>query len=177
MSRPRISVRISSCRSVAEPASSVRLAPVHDRVVHLVATDADRLRDDDPAERDHRDLAGPAADVDDHRAGRLADREAGADRGRHRLLDQVRLAGAGGEARLLDGALFDPGDAGGHADDDPGVREAVLVDLLDEVAEHLLGHIEVGDDAVLERADRLDRAGVSTATTLGSESTIPRPRT
>ena len=26
--------------------------------------------------------------------------------------------------------------------------------LLDEVAEHLLGHLEVGDDAVLERADR-----------------------
>jgi hypothetical protein len=33
------------------------------------------------------------------------------------------------------------------------------VDLLDEVAEHLLRHVEVGDHAVLERADRLDRAG------------------
>ena len=47
------------------------LAVVDDRVVHLVAADPDRLRDDDPAERDHGDLAGAAADVDDHRAHRL----------------------------------------------------------------------------------------------------------
>ena len=37
------------------------------------------------------------------------------------------------------------------------MREAVLVHLLDEVPEHLLGHVEVGDDAVLQRTDRLDR--------------------
>ena len=52
------------------------LGVVDDRLVELVAADADRLRDDDPAERDHGDLAGAAADVDDHRAGRLADRQA-----------------------------------------------------------------------------------------------------
>ncbi len=39
------------------------------------------------------------------------------------------------------------------------MREAVLMDLLDEVPEHLLGDVEVGDDAVLQRADRLDRSG------------------
>ena len=33
----------------------------------------------------------------------------------------------------------------------------MLMHLLDEVAEHLLGHVEVGDHAVLQRADRLDR--------------------
>src|SRR5204862_523507 len=99
-----------------------------------------------------------AADVDDHVAGRLADRQAGADRGRHRLLDQIRLARAGGQAGLLDRALLDAGDAGRHADDDARVRPAVLVDLLDEVAQHLLGDVEVGDHAVLQRADGLDRA-------------------
>ena len=83
----------------------------------------------------------------------------GADRGGHRLLDQVRLACAGAERRLLDRALLDAGDAGRDADDDARMREAMLVHLLDEVAEHLLGDVEVGDDAVLERADRLDRAG------------------
>ena len=132
MSRPRISVCTSSGSGEAEPDLELDLlgrlladhqlvrvlAVVDDRVVHLVAADADRLRDDDPAERDHRHLAGAAADVDDHRAGRLADRQAGADRGRHRLLDQVGLAGAGRQAGLLDGALLDPGDAGGDADDD-----------------------------------------------------------
>ena len=39
------------------------------------------------------------------------------------------------------------------------MRKAVLVHLLDEVAEHLLGDVEVGDDAVLERPDRGDRPG------------------
>ena len=95
----------------------------------------------------------------------------GADRGRHRLLDQVRLAGAGRERRLLDRALLDAGHARGHADDDARVREAVLVHLLDEVAQHLLGDVEVGDDAVLQRADRADRARAS-----GRASASPRRR-
>ena len=112
-----------------------------------------------PPRRDDRDLGGAAADVDDHVPGRLGDGEPRADRGGHRLLDQVGLARAGGERRLLDGALLDAGDARRDADDDARVREAVLVHLLDEVAEHLLGDVEVGDDAVLERADRRDRAG------------------
>ena len=132
---------------------------VDDRLVHLVAADAEALGDDDPAERDHGDLGGAAADVDDHVPGRLGDREAGADRGGHRLLDQVGLPRAGGERRLLDGAALDAGHAGRHADDDARVREAVLVHLLDEVAEHLLGDVEVGDHAVLQRADRGDRPG------------------
>ena len=38
------------------------------------------------------------------------------------------------------------------------MREAVLVHLVDEVPEHLLGDVEVGDHAVLERADGGDRA-------------------
>ena len=133
------------------------LAVVDHRLVHLVAADPDRLGDDDPAERDHRHLAGPAADVEDHAPGRLGDREPGADRSRHRLLDQVGLPGSRRQAGLLDRALLDPGDAGGDADDDPRMREAVLVHPLDEVAQHLLGDVEVGDHAVLERPDRLDR--------------------
>src|ERR687895_1570340 len=64
---------------------------VDDRLVELVAADADRLRHDDAAERDHRDLARAAADVHDHVAGGLADGEPGADGGGPRLLDQVRL--------------------------------------------------------------------------------------
>jgi hypothetical protein len=37
---------------------------VDDRLVHLVAADAKRLRDDDAAERDDRDLGRAAADID-----------------------------------------------------------------------------------------------------------------
>ena len=66
-----------------------------DRLVHLVAADAHRARIDDAAERQHRHFGGAAADIDDHRAGGLGDRQAGADRRRHRLLDQEDAAGAG----------------------------------------------------------------------------------
>src|SRR3954451_17762949 len=91
-------------------------------------------------------------------------------RGAHRLLDQVRLTGAGGETGLLHCALLDAGHARGDADDHARVRPPVLVDLLDEVAEHLLGHVEVGDHAVLERADRGDGAGCAAEHALGLDA-------
>ena len=98
-------------RLLADQELVLALDVVDHRLVELVAADADGLRDDDAAERDDGHLGGAAADVDHHVAGRLAHRQAGADRGRHRLLDQVGLAGAGREARLLDRALLHPGDA------------------------------------------------------------------
>ena len=67
-------------------------------------------------------------------------------------------------------ALLHPGHAGGHADDDARMRPAVLVHLLDEVAEHLLGDVEVGDDAVLQRPDGLDRPGRAPQHPLGLDA-------
>ena len=58
-----------------------------DRGVDVERADAQRLERDDTAERDDRDLGRAAADVDHHVAHRLVDREPGADRGGHRLLD------------------------------------------------------------------------------------------
>src|SRR5207302_7102166 len=40
-----------------------------DRLVHLVAADPHRAGIDDAAKREHRDLGGAAADIDDHRPG------------------------------------------------------------------------------------------------------------
>src|SRR3954452_15157695 len=131
---------------------------VRDRLVDLVAADANRLRDDDAAQRDDSHLGGATADVDDHVAARLTYGQPGADCGGHWLLDQVRLACAGGQTGLFDRALLDPGDARGDADNYARMGPAILVDLLDEVTEHLLSHVEVGDDAVLQRPDRLDRS-------------------
>src|SRR5919106_689114 len=139
----------------------------HDRLVHLVTADADGLRDDDAAEGDDGDLGGAAADVHDHVPGRLGDRQAGADGRRHRLFDQVSLARSGREGRLFNGALLHSRDAARHADDDAWVGEAVVVHLLDEVAEHRLGHVEVGDDAVLQRPDGRDGAGRAAEHALG----------
>src|SRR5437764_1074031 len=39
------------------------------------------------------------------------------------------------------------------------MRETMLVHFLDEVAQHLLGDVEVRDHAVLQRPDRADRSG------------------
>ena len=101
--------------ALAEHQAVLLLAEGDDRLVELVAADADALAGDDAAEGDDRDLGGAAADVDHHVAGRLVDRQAGADRGGHRLLDDVDLAGAGLVAGLLDRALLDAGDAARHA--------------------------------------------------------------
>ena len=92
------------------------------------------------------------------RPGRLADRQAGADRGGHRLLDEPGPAGAGVERRVADGALLDLGHAGRDAEEHPrpGDHADPGVDLVDEVLDHLLGHVEVADDPVAERPDRDD---------------------
>src|SRR5690606_26789660 len=68
---------------------------VDDGFVELVAADADRTLVDHAAQRNDADLGGAAADVDDHRARGFGNRQAGADRGGHGLLDQVDLGGAG----------------------------------------------------------------------------------
>ena len=117
------SILTSSARALAEGEAVLLLDELDDRVVELVAADADRLAGDDAAERDDGDLGGAAADVDDHVAGRLLHRQTGTDGRRHRLLDDVgRLAGAGVLGGLLHGALLDAGDAGRHADDHAGLR-------------------------------------------------------
>src|SRR5690606_28739496 len=99
-------------------------------------------------------------DVDDHAGGRFDDGEPRADAGGHGLLDEEDLAGAGTLGGVEHGALLDGGDAGGDGDDDAGAVEAGLaVHLADEVGEHRLGDLEVGDHAVLEGADGGDGAG------------------
>src|SRR3546814_5940161 len=55
-----------------------------DRLVHLVAADAYGTRIDDAAEREDGYLGGAAADIHNHRSGRLGHRQAGTDRRGHR---------------------------------------------------------------------------------------------
>src|SRR5439155_8562897 len=63
-----------------------------DRGVDVERSDPERLERDNASERDHGDLGRAAADVDDHVAHRLVDGKAGADRGGHRLFEEVRLS-------------------------------------------------------------------------------------
>jgi hypothetical protein len=138
----------------------VRLLDVlDDRLVHLVARHAHRLAVDDARERDDGDVGGAAADVHDHVARGLGDRHAGADGGRHRFFDEVHLARLGAVGAVLHRALLDLRDLRGHADDDARAHPHVaVVRLLDEVGQHLLGDLEVGDDSVLHRLDGDDVA-------------------
>jgi serine/threonine protein kinase len=132
---------------------------VDDRLVELVARHAQRLRGDEPAERDHRDVGRAAADVDDHRAARVLDGQPGTDGRRHGLLDQIDLAHAGAERGLAHRLLLDRRDLGGHRDDQPAAHEVLALDrLLDERADHRLGDGEVGDDAVAHGPDGDDVA-------------------
>ena len=99
------------------------------------------------------------------------DGEPGADGRGHGLFDDVGgLAGAGVLGRLLHRPLLDAGDARRHADDHAGLGEAALVHPVDEVAEHLLADLEVGDDAVLQGPDGLDVAGRAADHALGLDA-------
>ena len=114
---------------------------------------------DDAAEGDDGDLGGASADVHDHRSGGLIDGESGAEGGGHGLFDDESLIRSGVASGLDDGALFDLGDATGDADHDGLPHDDFASDLVDEVAEHGLGLLEVGDDAVLEGAGGDDVGG------------------
>ena len=131
-----------------------------DGLVHLVAAHAHTAADDDAGQRDDGHLGGAAAHVHDHVAGRFLDGQADADGGRHGLLDEVHLAGAGGLGGVANGALLHLGDPAGDRDDDARADDpAAVVGLADEVAEHGLGDFEIGDDAGLHGAYGDDVAG------------------
>ena len=77
-----------------------------------------------------------------------------------RFFDQVHFAGLGAIRAVLHRAALDLRDLRRHTDDDARADEALAaMRLLDEVAEHLLGGLEVGDHAVPHRADGGDAAG------------------
>src|SRR5699024_1650355 len=92
-----------------------------DRLVHLVTADADAAGVDDVREREHGDFGRATADIDDHAAGRLRDRQARADGGGDRFGDEDRLARAGREDRVANRPLLDGRGAIGDADDDDGL--------------------------------------------------------
>ena len=131
-----------------------------DAAVHLVAGDADGPAHDHAAEGDDGDLGSAAADVDDHAAGRFHDGEARADGGGEGLLDEEAGAGAGAERGIVNRAFLDLRDAAGDADDDTGLgEEGAVLHGADEVAEHPLRDLEVGDHAVAQRTHGDDVGG------------------
>ena len=135
-------------RPFADEDIVVPLKELDDGVVHLVARDAARLFIDDAAQSDDGDLRRSAADVHDHVPDGGVDVEVHADCGRHRLGEQMHFLGARMFGGITHGALFHLRDARRNGDDDPPRRHPADADLLDEFAQHPLGDLEVGDDAV-----------------------------
>ena len=132
---------------------------LNDRVVELIAAYSYGQTRDDAAKRDDGDLGGTATDIDDHVAGGLVNRQGRTDCRSHGLFDDEDLACACCVAGIFNRALLDTGDAGRYADDQAGLGEVTArMHLLDEVAQHALSGVEVGDDAVLERANSDDIA-------------------
>jgi hypothetical protein len=133
-----------------------------DCFVHLVAADPDRGGVGKTAKRQYRDFGRAAADVDDHGSDWLGDRHVGADRGGHWLLDEIDRARAGIGSGVADCAAFDRSRSGRNADHDfreaPGAHLAAM-HLVNEVLDHLLGDVDVGDHAITQRADGLDLVG------------------
>src|SRR4051812_44819543 len=104
-----------------------------------------------PQDLDPRLFACPTADVDDHVADRLVDRQVGADRGGHRLFDQLSIGRTRPSSGVGDGPALDFGDRRGDADDDLRPREAADADALQQQPNHPLGDLEVGDGASAQR--------------------------
>src|SRR5215218_4916681 len=142
-------------RRLADEQVVVLAHELHDRHVELVATRADRRVAHDARQRDDGDLRRATADVDHHVARRGLHRQSHADRRRHRLGDHEDLLGSGAERRVAHRTLLHLGDPARHANDHARLHleDVVVDDELQEVAQHLLGHVEVGDDAVLHRPD------------------------
>lgn len=140
-----------------------------DGFVELVAADADGLGVNHTVQGDDGHFGGTTTDVHHHGAGRFGDRQAGTNGGSHGFIDQVNLAGAGAQSGFLDGATFHLGGAAryAHQHTRAGAEIVVVVNLLDEVLQHLLGHVEVGDHAVFHRANGGDVTRGTTQHLLG----------
>lgn len=130
-----------------------------DRGVELVPRQLDRRFADDAVEGEHRDVARTAADVEDEVAVRPRDVDTRADRRRDRLLDQVDAARAGLHGGVDRRLRLHASDERGHAERHPRFHHIVGTGLFHEVFDHRLGHLVVGDDPVLQRADGGDLRG------------------
>ena len=140
--------------ALADEQVVLALQVLHDRFVHLIAGDAHGTRVNDAAHGDDRDVRRAAADVHDHVAGRLFDRQARADGRSHGLLHQINFAGARAIRGVLHRALFHRRNFAGHSDDDARMHQhAAVVRLLNKIRQHFFGDFEVGDDAVLHGLD------------------------
>lgn len=111
---------------------------------------------------------GTTADVDNHVARGLGDGKASSDRGCHGLLDQVDLARSREHGALPNRSLLDFGNARRNRNDDTRPHHSLAVmNPGNEVAQHRLCDLEIGDDSILYRTNRNDMSGSAAQHFLG----------
>src|ERR687897_685378 len=145
-----------------------------DRIVYVVTSDPYGRLGHDTTQGDHRYLAGPATDIDDHGPLGLIDRHPRPYCRGERLLNGVRLPRSRRLRRLLNRPKLHARDSTRDAHHDPRPRErtqdpALRLRFADKVREHLLCNLEVRYDPVLQGAHGHDVAGCA------SEHPLSRP--
>ena len=124
-----------------------------DALVKRIARTADAAAGHNARQADNSHLRRAAADVNDHAADCIGGGQAAADGGSHRFLNDRDLPRARLSGCLTHGAALDLGNAGRHADNDPGPgQQSAAAGLTDKALQHGGRNVKVGDDAVLERA-------------------------
>lgn len=125
-----------------------------------ISCDTDTLLLHDTTERDYGDLGCSAADINHHVSLRGLNVKTDTEGSGHRFVNQIHVAASSMFGGVADGPDFNLGTAAGDTDNDLQVRGKdgvpVIVDLLDETADHHLGGVEVGDNAVPQRPYRFD---------------------
>ncbi len=131
-----------------------------DIFVHLVSGYLDRFAVNDPAERNDGNIRRSPSDIDHHVPGWLHDRKSGSDCRSQRLFYQIYFARSRKPCRILYGPLLNLGNSGGNAHDHARTdKRRTLMNLIDEIRQHLLGHVGVIDDTVAHWTDRYNISG------------------
>src|SRR6185503_3813634 len=109
---------------------------------------------------DHCDVGGAAADVHDHVSMRFSDRQSGADRCRHRFLDEIDLRSFGAISRVFNSTSLDLSYLRWNTNHDARAHPRfAVVGLANEVLQHLFGDFEVRNDSVFHGPNGNDVAG------------------
>src|SRR5690606_2262831 len=147
-------------RGFANEHTVVATDVIDDGLVELVATDSYGALVNHAAQGNDGDFRRATADIDHHRTAGVRYGKPCANCRSHGLFNEVHLARTGTQCRLTDGAALNLRGTAGNANDDAraGCEHAARVDHANELLEHLLGHGEVGNDAVFHGADRFNIA-------------------
>ena len=145
-------------RGQADSQAVVSAEVIDDGPVHFVAAGADGVAGHHVGQAHHGHLGGAAANVADHAGDRFSHRQSHADGGRLGLGQEENLPGARAMRAVEDRPFLHRGDAAGYGHQHTGFQpQPRPLCLAEEIAEHRLAELEVGDHPVAQRADDRDR--------------------